>query len=85
MDSYTFANFFNSASLNGHAGLTFSEEVMQRMLDYQAGTDTNGVLASSNGQWGKPEHDPLLQHMQILIGIMNYTRKVCFLKNIISV
>ncbi len=23
MDSYTFANFFNSASLNGHAGLTF--------------------------------------------------------------
>lgn len=58
MDSYTFANFFNSASLNGHAGLTFSEEVMQRMLDYQAGTDTNGVLASSNGQWGKPEHDP---------------------------
>ena len=31
---------------------------MQRMLDYQAGIDMNGVLASSNGQWGKPEYDP---------------------------
>lgn len=58
MDSYTFANYFNSASLNGNAGLTFSEETMQRMLDYQAGIDTNGVLASSNGQWGKPDFDP---------------------------
>lgn len=54
MDSYTFANFFNSASQNGGSGLTFSLETMQRMLDYQSGKDTNGVLASSNGQWGKP-------------------------------
>lgn len=58
MDSYTFANFFNSASQNGGSGLTFSLETMQRMLDYQSGKDTNGVLASSNGQWGKPEYDP---------------------------
>ena len=58
MDSYTFANYFNSASLNGSSGLTFSLETMQRMLDYQAGIDMNGVLASSNGQWGKPEYDP---------------------------
>lgn len=58
MDSYTFANYFNSASLNGGGGLTFSEETMQRMLNYQAGKDMNGVLASSNGQWGKPDNDP---------------------------
>ena len=28
------------------------------MLDYQAGIDTDGVPASSNGQWGKPDFDP---------------------------
>lgn len=58
MDSYTFANYFNSASHNNGGGDVFSLEVMQKMLDYQAGIDTDGVPASSNGQWGKPDFDP---------------------------
>lgn len=58
MDSYTFANFFNSASLNNGGGLIFAEETMQKMLDYQAGLISGGVPASSNGQWGKPDYDP---------------------------
>ena len=59
MDSYTFANYFNSASNNNNGkGNVFSVETMERMLDYQAGIDTDGILVSSNGQWGKPEHDP---------------------------
>ena len=58
MDSYTFANFFNSAAMNNGSGNIFSNETMQAMLDYQAGLRTDGVLASGNGQWGKPDYDP---------------------------
>jgi len=58
MDSYTFANFFNSASLNEGGGLIFNEDIMQQMLDYQSGKISGGVPASSNGQWGKPDYDP---------------------------
>lgn len=59
MDSYTFANYFNSASRNNNGGgNVFKDETMQRMLDYQSGIDTDGILASSNGQWGKPDYDP---------------------------
>ena len=60
MDSYTFANFMNSASLNQGGGLIFNETLMQDMLDWQAagGGSTGGVNASSNGQWGKPDYDP---------------------------
>ena len=58
MDSYTFANFFNSAARNSNGGYVFTDDTMQRMLDYQNGIDMNGVLASSNGQWGKPDYDP---------------------------
>lgn len=58
MDSYTFANYFNSASHNKGGGDVFLPSVMQQMLDYQAGIDTDGIPASSNGQWGKPDFDP---------------------------
>lgn len=38
MDSYTFANFFNSAAINkGDANGVFGTEMMQKMLDYQSG------------------------------------------------
>ncbi|MCD7940686.1 MAG: TonB-dependent receptor [Bacteroides intestinalis] len=37
MDSYTFANFFNSAAINKGDNQVFSNETMQKMLDYQAG------------------------------------------------
>lgn len=58
MDSYTFANYFNSGYFNNGSGQFFSDEVMQNMLDYQAGKLTTNLPASSNGQWGKPQHDP---------------------------
>lgn len=60
MDSYAFANFFNSASLNEGSGMIFTEETMQKMLDFQAigGTNTGGLPETSNGLWGKPTYDP---------------------------
>ncbi|WP_437921219.1 SusC/RagA family TonB-linked outer membrane protein [Sphingobacterium sp. LRF_L2] len=42
MDSYTFAQYFNQADINGNSSPQFSEEHLQRILDYQ-----NGVINSS--------------------------------------
>ena len=60
MDSYSFANYFNYASMNKGSGQIFSDILMQKMLDYQVagGSNTGGLEASSNGQWGKPQYDP---------------------------
>lgn len=60
MDSYTFANFMNSASLNQGGGMIYSEDLMKKMIDWQiAGNGSiGGLMASSNGQWGKPDYDP---------------------------
>lgn len=58
MDSYTFANYFNAGSMNNGGGQIFNDELMQKMLDYQAGKLETNLPASSNGQWGKPDHDP---------------------------
>ena len=58
MDSYTFANFFNAASLNNGGGMIFNDDIMQQMIDYQSGRIDGGVPSSSNGQWGKPDYDP---------------------------
>lgn len=58
MDSYTFANYYNSASRNKGGGQLFKDEVMQKMLDFQAGIVKGGIDASANGQWGKPDYDP---------------------------
>jgi TonB-linked SusC/RagA family outer membrane protein len=61
MDSYTFAVYFNDAARNANTNPVFSEQTMQRMLDFQAagGTSTGGLLASADGKyWGKPTYDP---------------------------
>lgn len=58
MDSYSFAVFSNFASANNGGAPIFTDEVMQKMLDFQAGKLTGGLVPSSNGQWGKPDHDP---------------------------
>lgn len=58
MDSYTFANYFNSAFKNEGSGAYFPDEVMRNMLDYQSGKLSTNLPASSNGQWGKPDYDP---------------------------
>lgn len=49
MDSYTFANFFNAASLNNGGGMIFNDDIMQQMIDYQSGKIDGGVPSSSNG------------------------------------
>lgn len=59
MDSYTFANYFNSAAHNSNWGDQFSASVMQQMLDFQAAGGTNkGGLQTDGNVWGKPAGDP---------------------------
>ena len=59
MDSYTFANYFNLAARNTGWGNQFSDEVMQKMLDFQAAGGTNtGGLYTDGKVWGKPAGDP---------------------------
>jgi len=59
MDSYTFANYFNSAAKNSNWGAIFSDEVMKQMLDFQAAGGTNrGGLPTDGNVWGKPGGDP---------------------------
>lgn len=44
MDSYTFALYFNEAEVNGNGNPHFSEEHLQRILDYQNGVITNTTI-----------------------------------------
>lgn len=48
MDSYTFALFFNDANLNGGSSAFFSPEQLQRIKDYQAGTNRNSIIPDPN-------------------------------------
>ena len=48
MDSYAFALYFNAANTNGNATPHFSEEQLQRILDYQQGKITTETIASPN-------------------------------------
>lgn len=48
MDSYTFALFFNDASMNGGNGAIFGEERLQRIQDYQNGAITDQIIANPN-------------------------------------
>lgn len=59
MDSYTFANYFNAAATNLGRGKIFTDEIMQKMLDFQAAGGTNrGGLPTDGEIWGKPAGDP---------------------------
>ncbi len=55
MDSYTFAQYFNRAAVNGNSGLVFSESHLQRILDYQNGTITGSTIVDPNNssRWGE--------------------------------
>ena len=48
MDSYTFALYFNDASLNGNSSAHFSDEHLQRILDYQSGKITASIIPNPN-------------------------------------
>ncbi len=48
MDSYTFAQYFNQADINGNGAPHFSEAHLQRILDYQNGVITASTLVDPN-------------------------------------
>lgn len=48
MDSYTFANMMNQALINDGKSAKFTNETMQKMLDFQAGKLTGGLDVSSS-------------------------------------
>ncbi len=65
MNSYDFAAYFNNAAYNTDGGgrfSVFSQDVMQKMLDFQAAGGTNrGGLPTDGNVWGKPAGDPFTQ------------------------
>ncbi len=60
VDSYTFANFFNTANRNSGGGNYFSDETMEKILKFQRGEYTDptqqeyyGAVAGTNGKWNQ--------------------------------
>lgn len=52
MDSYTFANYWNSAASNGKQGVVFDDETMGRILAFQKGEiTTQGVPDPNNSNY----------------------------------
>lgn len=49
LDSYTFALYWNEASANDGQGAKFSQEVIDRILQYQRGEIDYGTVANTNG------------------------------------
>ena len=56
MDSYSFANLYNEAAINGGGKQYFSDEQMQKMLDFQSGKITHSLEPDSGNPdiWGGP-------------------------------
>ncbi|RZK57257.1 MAG: TonB-dependent receptor [Pedobacter sp.] len=54
MDSYTFATYFNDASVNGGSAPHFDAAALKRIQDYQAGLITASVIPNPNNTqfWG---------------------------------
>lgn len=48
MDSYTFANYWNSASSNAHQGIVFDDETMGRIVAFQKGEITTQGVSDPN-------------------------------------
>ncbi|WP_236252850.1 TonB-dependent receptor [Echinicola sp. 20G] len=49
MDSYTFANYYNEAALNAGRTPVFSDEVMERIVQYQNGDIDYATVPNTNG------------------------------------
>jgi len=54
MDSYTFALYFNDASLNGGSSAQFGADQLQRIQDFQSGKITASIIPNPNNKlyWG---------------------------------
>lgn len=58
MDSYTFANYYNDASINAGGSAHFGDAWMQNILDYQQGKITTSTVENRNtGRW-EEGYDP---------------------------
>ena len=56
MNSYDFAVYFNQAAINNRESALFSDELLQKMLDFQAEGGTNrGALQTDGTVWGRPD------------------------------
>lgn len=51
MDSYQFAQYFNTAAANAGQSAVFSADIMQRIQDYQAGKITSVSTPNTQGKW----------------------------------
>lgn len=49
LDSYSFALYWNEAAANGGEGAKFSDEVIERIMQYQAGEIDYGTVPNNNG------------------------------------
>ena len=59
MDSYTFATYFNDASMNGGSAPVFNDVQLKRILDYQAGIINETTIPNpSNPQFWAFDFDP---------------------------
>lgn len=62
MNSYDFANYYNEAAKNADSGAIYSDDVMRKMLEFQANGGTNkGGLPTNGDVWGKPAGDPFTE------------------------
>ncbi|MDE5712449.1 MAG: TonB-dependent receptor, partial [Muribaculaceae bacterium] len=62
MNSYDFANYYNEAAKNAEWGAIYSDDVMRKMLEFQANGGTNKGGLPTNGEvWGKPAGDPFTE------------------------
>ena len=85
MDSYTFANFMNSGSLNQGGGLIFTEDLMREMLNWQAAGGGSMESQSHPTVNGVSLNMTCLQQLgQTLTGMMKFINLQPFLKNIMS-
>lgn len=51
LDSYTFATYFNDASINGGGNPHFSDAWLANILAYQKGELTTATVENKNGRW----------------------------------
>lgn len=51
MDSYQFAQYFNAAAANAGEGAVFSDDMMEKILQYKRGEINYGTTANSDGKW----------------------------------
>ena len=51
MDSYTWANYMNAASINSGAGIWFSDSKLQQIKDAQSNPNAQTMFKNSNNRW----------------------------------